>query len=154
MTSRNITPAPPEPGGRRRSFGTKLSEAWHARAARAALECGMTTAQWLREVVEGAVELHEDPDQTMLDMVDPPVDAVWDAVDPPVDVSPEGYEVAVREAARVARRQNSALQRGQVKKKRKYERTADCPHMPRRRSGGTCTDCGLNVGARLEFGRR
>ena len=113
----------------------RLSVAW--------TDCQMTQSDWLRAVLEAAVELHEE--QAAAPTIPEP--ETWDDV--PAD--PAAYEAALNEAAQAERRRLTGQrpQPAATRQTYRYPSFRDCPHMMSdRRPSGRCAGCGANVGAR------
>lgn len=117
------------------------------RAQLAASECEMDLAEWMRQVVEGAVELHFEQGPTEADENEIP--------DPVED--PEYYLAQLEEDARAAREAESphrppvTVHPGLHDPEPATPSPRDCPHHPLWRTGNRCR-CGATIGARARAG--
>lgn len=129
MTSTGTPQTPTEDaapaGSQRANITTRVTAELRLRVEQAAADCSMTVSEWVREVVESALELHE---------AGPPPELEGETEDE--------YRARVeRDAANV--RAALEAERTPSSTPKKFDNPRDCPHLPQWRSaGGRCSGCG------------
>lgn len=122
----------------------RLSVGLKDRIHRAAQECEMGPAEWIRAVLESAADLHERQEPEPYDPA--PI--------PDEDTARELAEQAIAERDNMLSEARARRQRAKPGGEKK-RLTRDCPHMPSMRMGSRCSParggCGISLKA-MTFG--
>jgi hypothetical protein len=129
----------------------RVSDEMKEQVLAAAEDCQLQEGEWMRAIIESALEAHAANLAADLAGEQEPEDDEDDEDEIP-DPSDPDYENKVREAASGERerlRRRTPRGKGQPK-----VNPRDCVHPPSQRRGPKCGRCGLQIGRMLTMGRR